>query len=447
MSSINISGNNISTGSHTLNIYDVDRTGNTSPILSINVIKQSMLTGVDLHSHLVNREIVNNEGERRRLNKDGLYFYDWTFQEFAKTESSLYPQLIRLNFTWEAYTYNPDNFISDLRYIVNLARQYKMPILYDFFLAYTSSALYSIGSNPDSSVSNPYRGFGFPTIYTNYYAQQTYDPDPTRNEWYKHYYFWDDFLNNRITNPNTGRKMWDDFLDFFSIIINEVNDTAWGYEFLNESFLFEPEHFSKLKDFYTYVYNNIRSRIPNKWIVWGKPVLFGDARSYGGSYYSVDKWRLYVPAITERSLVSGHVYADPSSNPTSEFYKRLNAYTAAASNIPKTSTEQSLGINKVLITEHNRPLVDTSTSIPEAIVQEWVNLYKQWKVVGVLWHTWQPMIKPPSLLYTPNLQFYDPVQQRRRWTDGQGTTVINNVTYNVPDHGNKFKLFVALTRQ
>jgi hypothetical protein len=84
-----------------------------------------------------------------------------------------------------------------------------MPILYDFFLAYTSSALYSIGSNPDSSVSNPYRGFGFPTIYTNYYAQQNYDPDPTRNEWYKHYYFWDDFLNivNLLT-PCTNESLY-----------------------------------------------------------------------------------------------------------------------------------------------------------------------------------------------------------------------------------------------
>ncbi len=440
MSSINISGNNIPAGLHTLNIYGVDRTGNTSPIISINVIKQSMLTGVDLHSHLVNREIVDSAGQRNKLDADGMNFYNWTFEQLS--QSSLYPQLIRLNFTWEAYTYNPNNFISDLRYIVNLAIQYKMPILYDFFLAFTSSALYSIGSNPDANVANPYRGFGFPTIYTNSYAQLN------TQEYYKHYYFWDDFLNNRITNPNTGRKMWDEFIDFFSIIVSEVNDTAWGYEFLNEPFLFELEHFSKLKDFYTYVYNNIRSRIPNKWIVWGKPVLFGDARSYGGSYYSVDKWRLYVPNITERSLVSGHVYADPSSVTTSEFYKRLNAYTAAASNIPKTSTEQSLGINKVLITEHNRPLVDTSTSISNVMVQDWISLYKQqWKVVGVLWHTWQPRIKPPSLLYTPNLQFYDPVQQRRRWTDGKGTTVISGVTYNVPDHGNKFKLFVALTRQ
>ena len=443
MSSINISGNNISTGSHTLNIYGVDRTSNTSHILSINVIKQSMLTGVDLHPHLINREIVDNERLRNRLGKDGLYFYDWVFQEFAKPE--LYPQLVRLNFTWEAYTYNPNNFISDLRYIVNLARQYRIPVLFDFFLYFTSSALYYIGGSPDTTVTSTHRGFGFPTLYTNYYAQQTYDQDPTRNEWLKQYYFWDDFLNNRITNPNTGRKMWDDFLDFFSIIVSEVNDIAWGYEFLNEPFMFTLEHFDMLKGFYTYVYNNIRSKIPNKWVVWGKPLLFGDARR--NDYYDPNKWRRYVPSVTERSLVSGHIYADPSTDPSSSFYRRLNAYTAAASNIPKTTKEQELGVNKLLITEHNRPLDTTLTSIPEAIVQEWVNLYKQWKVVGVLWAVFRPTLKEPSLLYVHNLQFYDPLQQRRRWTDGQGTTVINNVTYNVPDHGNKFKLFVALTRQ
>ncbi|MEM3093121.1 MAG: hypothetical protein QXI92_05405 [Candidatus Nitrosocaldus sp.] len=434
---------------HIFEYYVIDRVNNRSPIQRSTFLLSTLpICGVDLHGNLINREVVDNPNQRNRQGPDGLQFYDWSFKQVfadadkssgssssgssnssngsSNSSSSIYPILVRLNFTWEAYTYNPDAFLSEFRYILSLAKETGTPLLLDFFLAFTSSTLYSIAGSADITPSNPYRGFGFPSAYTSSYANMAVE------EYYKHKAFWDDFLNNKIKHPTTYRSMWDDFIDFFNLIIKEASgggssssigsnsnssSIVWGYEFLNEPFLFTLEHFSLLKEFYTYVYEQIKHKIHSTtWIVWGKPVLFGDARP---NYYDPEKWKLYVPSVRERSLVSGHVYADPSNDPKSEFYKRMRAYTAAASMIPSSSSPALLStINKVLITEHNRPLnPDTSTFITSEMVNQWVDLYKNtWKVYGVLWHTWGSRIKE-TLSYTPNLQYYDKQTKQRVITE------------------------------
>ncbi|MEM1971479.1 MAG: hypothetical protein QXM92_03345 [Candidatus Anstonellales archaeon] len=412
---MNIKGAGYSNGKHILEYYSaVDRLNIRNLIRLVAFLLHRLpACGVDLHGNLINREVVDNPDQRNRQGPDGLQFYDWSFKQVFADKSSIYPILVRLNFTWEAYTYNPDAFLSELRYVLRLARETRTPLLLDFFLYFTSSTLYSIAGAPDVAPSRKQRGFGFPSAYTSRYANMAVE------EYYKHKAFWDDFLNNKIKHPTTYRSMWDDFIDFFNLIIKEASRNGrliWGYEFLNETFLFTLEHLSLLKEFYTYVYEQIKHKIHSTtWIVWGKPLLFGDVRS---NYSDPEKWKLYVPSVRERSLVSGHIYADPSNDPDSQFYKRMSAYTAAASMIPPSSSPALSNINKVLITEHNRPLNPvTSTFITSEMVNQWVDLYKNtWKVYGVLWHYWSPLIKH-SLQYTHNLQYYDTQTKQRIITE------------------------------
>ncbi|HEX2014636.1 MAG TPA: cellulase family glycosylhydrolase [Nitrososphaera sp.] len=171
---------------------------------------------------------------------------------------------IRVPYYWEAYVNDPTDFLNEIELIAQKAQANGICVIFDNHHFYTTSFW-------NLEVEGKSDGRGFPSFVVKNFPKKNNDYIDTAGP------FWNAFLSNNISI--NGKKVWDVQFQFFSKVINRVDDynSVAGYEILNEPHLFEKAHYDKLGNYHTYMAKKIRS-ISDKKIFFDRETTRGIQR-------------------------------------------------------------------------------------------------------------------------------------------------------------------------
>lgn len=213
--------------------------------------------------------------------------------------------MIRARMYWEAYRYFKqkgleDIYINRIKEFATEADKLGIGIVYDVGHQYHISSYF-------------YDGVGFPWEVTSYLVnvRQRWNTDLAVR-------FWDDFLNNAITDTYTNKKIWQSFWDdYFSLIVSLTKDheSTLGWCILNEPVFsgrdtLPEDVYDKLGAFHTFIAQKIVDATSNS---KKKSIIF--QRIYDGrTQWEFDKkyhlLKNTVPNISEkdRLVFEAHFY-------------------------------------------------------------------------------------------------------------------------------------------
>jgi len=204
---------------------------------------------------------------------------------------------IRVPYYWEAYVYNPVEFLDRLEVIAQAAADNDICVVFANFHWYTTSywKLDVIGNSD---------GKGFPSFVVKGFPRVNDDYDATAAP------FWDAFLSKKIFI--NGTNVWDVQSAFIKKVINKVDhyDSVSGYEILNEPHLFNKAMYDKLGNYHTYMAKEIRE-VSSKKIFFDRETARGFPRDASLEYK-------IVPQGVNGLVYEPHMYSVPTSGSQGE---------------------------------------------------------------------------------------------------------------------------------
>ncbi|MDR4512123.1 MAG: hypothetical protein MRJ93_10535 [Nitrososphaeraceae archaeon] len=214
---------------------------------------------------------VNMKGMYTSLNYErfsSISFPSNYYDESFKLIKNIGLNHIRYVLYWEAFENNPSLFLQELKSVADMADKWGLKIIYDNHQYHTSSWL------------DEKRGTGFPSFLfdKNLYpfdSGVTTSSNSTKSWWSS---WWD--RNITYEDNNTKPDGWSLQVKFLKTIVKllDYHSSTIGYEILNEPQIFSQDQWSKIKKYYQYMTDELRTQT-NKTIVIDMtiPITFKDS--------------------------------------------------------------------------------------------------------------------------------------------------------------------------
>ncbi|MEM4275824.1 MAG: cellulase family glycosylhydrolase [Candidatus Nitrosocaldaceae archaeon] len=400
--SINISPTAMTTGTHLLAFYAVDRVGNTHPVKQIRIIKQIDFATLPVASYhginnddriLTTRKYPHNYPNKQppHVSFPNQLPVETRFKEIKEMGLNA----IRINMFWEAHRwYKSDGkastFLNKLEEIASTADSLGLGILYNVMHQWKiSSVIYS------SSAQN-YRGAGFPEECLQPLGLVRLPPNDTSYVYdvpitegggeasMPRSIFWKNFVKNYnitidgVTKP-IWQHLWDDhFKDV--VAITKDHPSTIGYDLLNEPFEgvanVDANDYDGLGRYYAYITSKILELDPKiaKCIFFTSPLSWRlDHRQIESVYPDLKgkSWQYKQAELTKRLLLDKIVATINNSNGRLKVAFAYNIYGWATPSNSPYPTGYIHPNDLTLLDEFNRALVSNNNNdpIPKVITE------------------------------------------------------------------------------